>query len=300
MYHIKYSIIKINIEFTRQSKLNINKQSSIRGIIGNALIKENCIIDKNNRVCERCLLQDKCIAHNIFSPKVKLESNEIIEEQVSPFIIICDDKREKIEKNEILSYAMVFFGDTIAYIPTIIRAIIVAGNTIGLEKNNFNLISVLNDEGDEIFKDNIFSLDKVNIRTIKEYIENRLSISEEVSEIRIINPIRFKKNKRFHDDLSEEEIVNLIKRRLVTLAMLEGRSISIEQNFKFRIIDKNLRWREFKRYSNRQKSKMTLGGVSGYIKIDNIEEDTKKLLIAGELVHIGKSTSFGLGDYILY
>ena len=45
---------------------------------------------------------------------------------------------------------------------------------------------------------------------------------------------------------------------------------------------------------------MSLGGVTGLIELGEISEDAKKLLIAGELIHIGKNTSFGLGDYILY
>lgn len=298
MYHIKYSIIKFEIEFLKDSRLNINKHSAIRGIIGNTLMNENCLLD-NNRPCNECIFRNKCLAYNIFSPKIASISNNL-EENISPFIIICDDKREVIPQKDKLTFAMIFFGDTISYIPEIIRVVKVAGESLGLENNLFKLKRVVNDKSEDIYFKGISNYKKVNVRTIEEYIENRLNISKDISRIEIISPIRFKKNKKFNDDLIEEDIVNLIKRRLLTLAALEDRSITIDEIFKFKIKYKDLKWSEYNRYSNRQKSRMSLGGIVGYLELEEVNEEAKKLLIAGELIHIGKSTSFGLGDYILY
>lgn len=297
MYNINYSIIKFDIKFLQDSKLNVNKQSAIRGIIGNTLINENCIMEPDKRACKDCLFNDKCIAQNIFSPKIK---NGAVEEGVSPFVIICDDKREFIKKGDIMSFAMIFFSNTISYIPILIRAIKSAGKTLGIERNKFKLISVFNDKQDEIYDGEIIKPQFVNIKYLQEYIDYRLSISNDISIIKIINPIRFKKNKKFNDDLLEEDIINLIKRRLITLATLEERELEIQGDYAIEIKRKELKWEEFNRYSNRQSSKMSLGGVTGLIELGEISEDAKKLLIAGELIHIGKNTSFGLGDYILY
>ena len=299
MYDIKYSIIKFEIEFLKNSKLNINKHSAIRGIIGNTLINENCLVDNHDRICNECILKNKCLAYNIFSPKIISISNNL-EENISPFIIICDDKREFISNKDKLTFAMIFFGDTISYIPEIIRVVKIAGESLGLDNNLFKLKRVINDKNEDIYFEGISNYRRVNVRTIKEYIENRLRISKDVSRIEIISPIRFKKNKRFNDDLVEQDIVNLVKRRLTTLAALEDRVITIDEKFDFKIKYKDLKWSEYNRYSNRQKSRMSLGGIVGYLDLEDVSEETKKLLIAGELIHIGKSTSFGLGDYILY
>ena len=94
--------------------------------------------------------------------------------------------------------------------------------------------------------------------------------------------------------------MDLLIRRITTLNALEGNDVTISNDFSIKIIEKNLKWQENERYSNKQKSKMKLGGLVGTILIDANDINTKKLLIAGELVHIGKSTSFGLGDYFLY
>ena len=65
------------------------------------------------------------------------------------------------------------------------------------------------------------------------------------------------------------------------------------------ITSSQLRWSENKRYSSRQKESMKLGGVEGNVFLNIENEEFLDLLIAGELVHIGKNTSFGLGKYIL-
>lgn len=297
MYDLKYSIIKLEIRFLEDSKLNINKQSAIRGIIGNTLINENCIMSRDKRECKECSLSNKCIAHNIFSPKIKMENSE---EGVSPFVIICDDKRERIEKGDTLTFSMIFFCDTVSYIPLIIRAVRRAGKTLGIEKNFFELINVFNDEEKLIYDGKRVNLTRVNVKIINDYINARLSVSNDVSIIKIINPIRYKKNKRFNDNLEEEDLINLVRRRLTTLASLENRVIETEGDYRIEIKDKDLYWEEFNRYSNRQGTKMKLGGVKGILELGEISEDAKKLLIAGELINVGKNTSVGLGDYILY
>ena len=54
-----------------------------------------------------------------------------------------------------------------------------------------------------------------------------------------------------------------------------------------------------KRYSGTQDSHMTLRGIIGKVSFDSMPEECLDYLIAGELIHIGRNTSFGFGKYIL-
>ena len=54
---------------------------------------------------------------------------------------------------------------------------------------------------------------------------------------------------------------------------------------------------EVPRYSNSQNSKMVLRGIEGELTIGGTSEEVLEILLAGELVHIGKNTSFGFGRY---
>jgi hypothetical protein len=59
-----------------------------------------------------------------------------------------------------------------------------------------------------------------------------------------------------------------------------------------------LNWCDWERYSNRQQTKMSLGGFIGEVEYSGEAiEEFLPLLVAGELLHVGAGTSFGLGKY---
>ena len=49
--------------------------------------------------------------------------------------------------------------------------------------------------------------------------------------------------------------------------------------------------------NHRKQEKMLLRGIKGFIETEPIKEELLQLLLAGELLHIGKNTSFGFGQY---
>ena len=53
------------------------------------------------------------------------------------------------------------------------------------------------------------------------------------------------------------------------------------------------------RYSSTHNSKVTLKGLKGIVRFEEISEDGLLYMLAGELLHIGRNTSFGFGRYTL-
>ena len=53
------------------------------------------------------------------------------------------------------------------------------------------------------------------------------------------------------------------------------------------------------RYSTRKNEKMILKGIKGQALLSELSEDIWQILIVGELIHIGKNTSFGFGRYVI-
>lgn len=63
------------------------------------------------------------------------------------------------------------------------------------------------------------------------------------------------------------------------------------------MVDRDLRWYDWQRYSNRQHTKMSMGGFVGKISFEGPVDHFMPLIRAGKIVHVGKGTSFGLGKY---
>ncbi len=61
----------------------------------------------------------------------------------------------------------------------------------------------------------------------------------------------------------------------------------------------DLRWHDWERYSARQGARMALGGFVGRITFAGDLDPWWALLRLGEVLHVGKGTSFGLGRYRL-
>ena len=63
------------------------------------------------------------------------------------------------------------------------------------------------------------------------------------------------------------------------------------------ISKKSLKWYSFDRYSNRQKTHMKLSGFIGDLSFEKVPLEYLWIIKLGELIHIGKNTTFGHGKY---
>lgn len=61
-----------------------------------------------------------------------------------------------------------------------------------------------------------------------------------------------------------------------------------------------LHWVDWTRYSSRQQQNMTLGGLMGEVRLEGNLEPFIPLLYLGQWLHLGKNTTFGMGQYIIH
>jgi CRISPR-associated endoribonuclease Cas6 len=71
----------------------------------------------------------------------------------------------------------------------------------------------------------------------------------------------------------------------------------IENSKSIKIKEEKLSWVDWERYSNRQETKMKMGGFVGSITFEGDLKAFLPFILLGEYIHVGKGTSFGLGKY---
>ncbi|MFY9557687.1 MAG: CRISPR system precrRNA processing endoribonuclease RAMP protein Cas6 [Blastocatellia bacterium] len=122
-------------------------------------------------------------------------------------------------------------------------------------------------------------------------------------ELRFVTPTRIRIDGDLQAGMSFELLVRNLLRRVSLLCAVHGRARLdvdfrglIDQARNVKTVASNLRWCDWERYSNRQQTKMTLGGFVGEIEYEgHATEELRALMVAGELLHIGTGTAFGLG-----
>jgi len=139
----------------------------------------------------------------------------------------------------------------------------------------------------------------------KDFIRNEIMNSEKIC-IRFISPARIKYNSKYINNLEFHVFFrNLIRRISLLLyfhcdkkADIDFKDL-IKKAHNIRIINSDLKWYDWIRYSNRQGSFMKMGGLVGSVEYAGDFREFYQWLSLGEYIHIGKGVSFGNGKYII-
>ncbi len=133
-----------------------------------------------------------------------------------------------------------------------------------------------------------------DVACLEESVTFEITPYKSVLKLKFITPLRIKKENKFaREDIDLFDILASINKRYYELTNKEYQKLNISKEYK--IISKNLYYKELTRKSNVQKTKMHLGGIMGEMIISNIDEQTYKILKLGETLACGKQTVFGLG-----
>ena len=65
------------------------------------------------------------------------------------------------------------------------------------------------------------------------------------------------------------------------------------------ILEINTTWQDWERYSSRQDQRMKFGGFIGSVTYQGRLNPFMPFISLGEIIHIGKNTTFGLGKYVV-
>jgi CRISPR-associated endoribonuclease Cas6 len=122
--------------------------------------------------------------------------------------------------------------------------------------------------------------------------------------LHFITPTRLKYDGKLSPRLEFHILIRNLLRRISLLSYFHcGEELNldfkglIENSKEIETQKEDLSWFDWERYSNRQESRMKLGGFIGSVTFRGYFEKFMPFLLLGEYVHLGKGTSFGLGKY---
>ncbi len=296
------------------------KGSTVRGALGWAFKRVVCI--RPDGQCERCVVQQSCHYPYVFETSPPAEAPAFRGQRYAPHPYVLEpplEEKEHYAAGEPVTFSLLLFGRAVTALPYVILAVDWAGRAgIGRGRARFALETVRQREADgrtSVIYDGLskrFLWERNELRLDAFIQARRLQFRDHVGNrvrLRFQTPTRVRVGGDLQDTLPFDLLVRSVLRRLWQLMLVHGDETPtldhrplIERARAVPTLHQALTWRDWERYSHRQRTKMRLGGFIGEVEYELGESawaDFLPLLIAGELLHVGTGTTFGLGKYEL-
>lgn len=321
MYNnIKILKLRFLLKATDKIQLPQYTGSTFRGAFGYAFKKATCIMRKE-RLCENCIVKLSCSYYSFFEsplpetlPENKLKFLKLsnVKKIPHPFIFEPDIKQKRVlNKDEIFFFDLLLFGKANEYYPYFIFSIIEMGKKgIGVNRGKYVLEKVLNfvndNETEIIFDSDTNVLSKIN----NHFEIAEQDIDKDIIKLSFITPLRLQQEgKLVNEPDFKILIINLVRKISAMLFFhynydfdsdyIEYSKELIEKSKSIQTLDSSLKWFSWERWSNRQKTKMNLGGLVGDISFQGNLSPFSDIINLGKYFHVGKNTVFGLGKYLI-
>ena len=307
---IRYVKLHFTLVVMEDGQLPRSKASALRGGMGRALLTMNCISDEH---CDICDFSEDCLVQRMMYPEMKIRPEFMTTKDSEGFIIECEDAREFYRAGDELKFNLLLFGKTIVYFNQYLQAFHYFGmQGIGRNRIRFQISKVTNTTGKTFVEGTSVYKERYKVMHVSDYVSYRL-MSTDIRKVvdgdccRLVfqSPLTLKYQGEIQKSFLPEALLAAIERRIYILNCYEGNDeykkdgiITIDEHLPIRVSEKT--WSEkMLRYSGTQNSKVTFSGIRGWCDIESIGGTALVLLLAGELLHIGKNTSFGFGKYTL-
>jgi len=283
------------------------KGSTFRGGFGHALKKVSCTVRHGE--CVRCLLVERCLYARTFeNTNSKNQTAGRIAQPPRPYIIQPPHETKcHYLKGDSFDFTLILFGETNEYLPYFVYALETMG-TSGLGKKidgqratyTLDLVEL---QGQQVYS----SIDQqlaTDIRNLDLQLPPPSPVENEGDLSLILKtPLRLKFDNHLQAKLPFSLLVRAMLRRVSSLfetygtgePELDYRGL-VERAKKIEIVQDDLHWFDWQRYSNRQEEKMLMGGMIGSAAYQGQIGEFIPLLTLCRELHLGKQTAFGLGQ----
>lgn len=283
------------------------KGSTLRGGFGHAFRRVVCALKKAD--CSDCMLKEKCVYSYVFETPPPSETKMMRKYKAAPHPFVIEpppERRIGYMPGEEIIFGLILIGRAMDYLPYFVYAFHELGGIgIGNGKAKFDLKEV--GSGGKIIYDSSgkhlkpFTPSEIMI----EFPVYKETIGKQRLTLIFLTPARIVYNNQFVSNPDFHIIIRQLLRRLSLLYYFHCGGDPSAWDFKgtiekaqaIKTAASSLKWHDWERYSARQDTRMKMGGFVGEVVFEGDIDPFLSLIKAGEILHVGKGTSFGLGRY---
>lgn len=286
------------------------KGSVLRGGFGCLFKKAVCI--NYNRPCERCVLKNKCAYAYIFETPFPQNLEEKTKFKMAspphPYILEPPFNSQVIfNPDDEFTFNLILIGKGIEYLPYFIFVFEELGKSgLGKERGKYKLVRVENIEGETIYHSDKLEnkANQINFQDILNQYQGVEFNNNSQITIHFLTPTCIVVEDELFQEVDFKMFITNLLRRISLLSVFHCSEKLVfdypnllQDADMITTTEKHFRWYDWERYSSKQNRRMKLGGFLGNISFSGELKRFLPFIKLGEYIHIGKKTSFGLGQY---
>ena len=319
---LKVGRFDLSIRATDPILLPTYKGSTLRGGFGNAFKKVVCAL--KDKECAGCILKERCVYSYVFEtpPPAGARVMRKYEHAPHPFVIEPPpERRMGYKPGDELTFGLTLVGRAIDYLPYFIYTFDELGGIgIGKGRGKYRLMAVSRrpdpqpaaccaspapGSGSKIYTAETQKLEPFIPEVIPVDIAPQEAGPPLGLALNFLTPTRIYHDAHLAHGLDFQLLIRQLLRRISMLAYFHCDVDTEDWDFRGCIERagtvatraSELRWYAWQRYSARQDKRVDMDGFWGRIAYEGDVAPFLSLLRAGEVLHVGKATTFGLGRY---
>ncbi|MGI9211934.1 MAG: CRISPR system precrRNA processing endoribonuclease RAMP protein Cas6 [Methylococcaceae bacterium] len=305
-FKLPFAEFRLHFETEGFPRLPRYAGSTWRGALGHALKRTVCVV--RDTPCSRCMLNQSCAYTYLFEtpPAPDSAKMSLYTAAPHPFVLVMDPTLNAVKPE--YSLGLILFGKAQPYLPHLIHALGKAGAAgLGRSRQKFDLAGVEQKVFDESGDTWQLIYEPGQPLQPPRVSSPLLPVCPDTLRIELLTPLRIRRMEQYVTplDFRFSDFFSPLLRRISMLTFfhtdtpLETDFAGLTQLAKtVDVLEPELSWRDWTRYSTRQDSEMQMGGLLGCFSLSG--ESVARFwpyLWQGQWTHTGKAATMGLGRY---
>jgi hypothetical protein len=300
------------LEMTEALELPPFWGSTLRGGFGHSFKRIAC--RQPGEDCRLCAEYDRCAYGYVFETRPPADSEVLRHHDAvpRPFVFkIPADRPLTYNTGDALEFGLLLVGQGISYLPYFVLAFKTLGDEgIGPDRAPFRLRHVWARDPLGPWETLVYDGDSDALRNqdhsigMAEIEAAANQLSPDTVALELLTPMRVKVAGAIARELPFQLLIRNIVRRLSSLAYFHcGQRWETDYRALIanagdgRTAHSDLHWVEWERWSSRQQQRIPMSGLVGEVRYTGAIADYRTLLVIGSVIHVGKNTAFGNGQF---